>query len=245
MSYRTITIPYKDPLDAIVYPCAQSVGTIVYSHGLFSSKDAYKINKIASPLHDSGYTVISFSYRYTRNYTTGNPLTIALPQCANELNAVLEYAANTYSPNLHIIGSSMGGAIALYYAATVPYIFSIKSMSLIATPVHLDHLVRAIAPQGILSNYITVGEYTIDAHSLQQMNSIELVKLIPRVDIPVCIIHGQNDDVVPVTHAHDIQKNLCVPHTMHIITDGDHTLTSQKHVELILQYIVSWLKLHP
>lgn len=245
MSYRTITIPYKDPLDATVYPCAQSVGTIVYSHGLFSSKDAYKINQIAPSLHDSGYTVISFSYGYTRHYTTVNPLTIALPQCADELNAVLEYAANTYNPNLHIIGSSMGGAIALYYAATVPYIFSIKSMSLIATPVHLDHLVRAIVPQGISGDYVTVGEYTIDAQSLQQMSTTELVKLIPRVDIPVCIIHGQNDDVVPVTHAHDIQKNLCVPHTMHIIPDGDHTLTSQKHVELILQYIVSWLKLHP
>jgi len=245
MSYRAITIPYKEPIDAALYPCAQSVGTIVYSHGLFSSKDAYKINQIAPALHDNGYTVISFSYGYTRHYTTGNPLNIALPQCALELNAVIEFAANSYNPNLHIIGSSMGGAIALYYVATVPYIFSIKSISLIATPVHLQHLVRAIAPEGISGTYVPVGEYTIDAQSLQQMDSIELIKHIPRVDVPVCIIHGQNDNVVPVSHAYDLQKQLCVPHTMHIIPDGDHTLTSQKHVTLILQYIVSWLKLHP
>ncbi len=132
MSYRTITIPYKDPLDATVYPCAQSVGTIVYSHGLFSSKDAYKINQIAPSLHDSGYTVISFSYGYTRHYTTVNPLTIALPQCADELNAVLEYAANTYNPNLHIIGSSMGGCYSAVLCSNRAIHFSIKSMSLIA-----------------------------------------------------------------------------------------------------------------
>ncbi len=245
MSYRTITIPYNEPINAAVYPCDHSVGTIVYSHGLFSSKDAYKIRKIAPALHNSGYTVISFSYGYTRHYTTGTPLNIALPQCASELNAVLEYAANTYNHNLHIIGSSMGGAVALYYAATVPYIFSIKSMSLIATPVHLRHVVRALSPHGISGTSVIVGEYIIDAQSLQQLSSIELVKLIPRVDIPVCIIHGNNDDVVPVTHAHDIQKNLCVPHTMHIIPNGDHTLTSQNHVDAILEYILSWLKLHP
>lgn len=245
MSYSTITIPYKEPIDAIVYPREESVGTIVYSHGLFSSKDAYKINQIASALHDSGYTVISFSYGYTRHYTSNHPLIISLPQCADELNAVLEYAANTYNPNLHIIGSSMGGAIALYYVATTPYIFSIQSISLIATPAHLKDLVRAIAPQGISGSYVQVGEYKIDAQSLLQMDTIELEKLIPRIDVPVCIIHGQNDDVVHVTHAHTIQKNLCVPHTMHIIPDGDHTLTSQEHVELILQYIISWLRMHP
>ncbi len=245
MSYRTITIPYGQPIDAIVYPCAESIGTVVYSHGLFSSKDAYKIHQMAPTLHSHGYTVISFSYGYTRHYTRNIPLTISLPQCADELNAVLEYAANTYNPNLHIIGSSMGGAIALYYVATVPYIFTIKSISLIATPVHLSHLVRAIAPQGILGTYVTAGEYSITAESLQQMESIQLEKLVPRVDVPVCIIHGQNDDVVPVNHAHDIQQNLCVPHTTHIIPDGDHTLTHQKHVDTILEYIHSWLKLHP
>lgn len=245
MCYRTITIPYKEPIDAVVYPCAESVGTVVYSHGLFSSKDAYKINQIAPALNDNGYTVISFSYGYTRHYTTGNPLIISLPQCASELNAVLEYAANNHNPSLHIIGSSMGGAIALYYLATVPYIFSIKSISLIATPVHLQHLVRAIAPEGISGTYVSVGEYTIDAQSLLQMDAIELIKLIPRVDVPVCIIHGQNDNVVPVSHAYDLQKHLCVPHTMHIIPDGDHTLTVERHVEFIKNTILSWLMLHP
>lgn len=245
MSYRTITIPYEEPIDAAVYPCAESIGTIVYSHGLFSSKDAYKINKIAPFLNENGYTVISFSYGYTRHYTTGNPLAIALPQCSFELNAVIEFAANNYNPNLHIIGSSMGGAIALYYIATVPYIFSIKSLSLIATPVHLQHLVRAIAPQGISGMYISVGEYTLDTQSLQQMDSIELIKHIPRVDVPVCIIHGENDNVVPVSHAYDLQKHLCVPHTMHIIPDGEHTLTLQNHVDVISKYILSWLKQNP
>ncbi|MGQ9842064.1 MAG: alpha/beta hydrolase [Spirochaetota bacterium] len=245
MSYRTITIPYKEPIDAAVYTCAESVGTVVYSHGLFSSKDAYKINQIAPSLNENGYTVISFSYGYTRHYTTGNPLTLALPQCAFELNAVIEFAANNYNPNLHIIGSSMGGAIALYYVATVPYIISIKSLSLIATPVHLQHIVRAIAPQGISGTYVSVGEYTIDAQSLQQMDTIELIKLIPRVDVPVCIVHGENDDVVPVSHAHDLQKHLCVPHTLHIIPNGDHTLTSQKYVDAILKHILSWLKQNP
>lgn len=245
MSYRTITIPYEVPIDAAVYPCAESIGTIVYSHGLFSSKDAYKINKIAPFLNENGYTVISFSYGYTRHYTTGNPLAIALPQCSFELNAVIEFAANNYNPNLHIIGSSMGGAIALYYIATVPYIFSIKSLSLIATPVHLQHLVRAIAPQGISGMYISVGEYTLDTQSLQQMDSIELIKHIPRVDVPVCIIHGENDNVVPVSHAYDLQKHLCVPHTMHIIPDGEHTLTLQNHVDVISKYILSWLKQNP
>jgi len=245
MNYRTITIPYKQPVDAIVYSAHNSKGTVVYSHGLFSSKDAYKINQIAPVLCQHGYTVISFSYCYTRDYASGTPLTIELPACAHELNAVLEYAANHYNANLHIVGSSMGGAIALYYCAMMPYTVSIKSVSIIATPVHLQHLVTTLAPLGINGDSVAVGEYTIAASSLNQLNSIQLIHLLPRIDVPVCIIHGNNDTVVPVTHAYDIQKNLCVPHTMHIIPDGDHTLTSTKHVDLILQYILSWLTMHP
>ena len=244
MSYRTITIPYKEPIDALYYPANDSKGTIIYSHGLFSSKDAYKMHQIAPVLCERGYTVVSFSYTYTKQYGR-QPLNVSLTTCAQELNAILEYAASNFNPNLHIIGSSMGGATALYYIATIPYIVSIKSACLIATPAFLNDVVAAIAPQGICGEYVTIGEYTITTRSLCQLQTIDLETLIPRIDVPVCIIHGQNDDVVPVAHAHTIQKNLCVPHTMHIISDGDHTLTSPKHVQMIMEYILSWLTLHP
>lgn len=245
MGSHIITIPYTNPLEAVVYPSAESKGTIVYSHGLFSSKDAYKINHMAPSLQENGYTVISFSYGYTRHFSTKNAISISLSLCADELNAVMEYAAAEYNPNIHIVGSSMGGAIAMYYVAVISYRLSLKSLTLIATPANLKDVVNAIAPNGISEPFVQAGEYKINAQSLREMIDIELEKLIPRIDVPVCIIHGQNDDVVNVSCAYSIQKNLCVPHTMHIIPDGDHALTSPMHIELILQYIMSWLALHP
>lgn len=173
------------------------------------------------------------------------PLSISLADCADELNEVLMYAAVNCNPNLHIIGSSMGGAIALYYCAAIPYSMPLKTLTLIATPAHLQHIISTIAPHGINGDHISIGDYTIASSSLLDMEKIQLIQMIPRIDIPVCIIHGQNDDVVPVSHAYELQDNLCVPHRMHILSDGDHTLASQHHVELLRGCILSWLHLHP
>ena len=248
MNTDNIRIPAADGsfLDGrVYYPETSPVGVMVYSHGLFSSKDAYKINTMAEDLAHAGYAVITFSYGYTRDYRTGRPLDISLEDTVPDLETVCTWAVGNFSAPLHLFGSSMGGAAALWFAAGTG--IPLNSISLMATPVDLANLVMLLTGGRPVEELpddgaIPAGEFPITNASLKKLVSVDLAGTLHRIKSPVLILHGEKDEVVAPKNASIIAENTGGEKKLYIINNGDHGLTAPQHLEVIREQVLSWLQ---
>lgn len=250
MNAENIQIPATDGsfLDGrVYYPGTSPVGVMVYSHGLFSSKDAYKINAMAEDICRAGYAVITFSYGYTRDYSTGRPLDISLEDTVADLEAACTWAGDHFTAPLHLFGSSMGGAASLWFAAITGK--TLNSISLMATPVDLANLVMLLTggrpvEELPVEGSIPAGEFSITNASLKKLLSVDLAAALHRIKSPLLIMHGEKDEVVAPKNASIIAENTGGEKKLCIINNGDHGLTAPRHLEIIREEVLSWLNLH-
>ncbi len=250
MKIENIRIPARNNrfLDGRIFsPSAAPVGIIVYSHGLFSSKDAYKINTMAKDIVEGGFILLTFSYGYTANYTTGNPLHITLDDTVADLHDACLFAAQKWSIPLHLFGSSMGGAASLWLATGTD--LPLVSVTLLATPVDLEGLAMLLTggtPADELpgDGSLSAGEFSITNRSLKELAHVDIKSRLRQITTPILIIHGGMDEVVDPKNAYLILEKAGGEKKLHIIEDGDHSLTAPHHLAIITSQLLSWLSRH-
>jgi dipeptidyl aminopeptidase/acylaminoacyl peptidase len=56
------------------------------------------------------------------------------------------------------------------------------------------------------------------------------------------VIHGEEDELVPIDQAWEIFHSLGGPKEIHIIEDADHRLTDPKHRQRAMELTIEWFK---
>jgi len=73
---------------------------------------------------------------------------------------------------------------------------------------------------------------------------IDPLREVLRYDGAVLIVHGANDTVVPVDHAHRYHAAFQCKKQLHIIPDADHTFARLNWEEEVMQVTLEWMKTH-
>ena len=70
------------------------------------------------------------------------------------------------------------------------------------------------------------------------------LEVLDKVKVPVLIIHGDSDNVVPLDGAkrgYRILKNLNSKNEMYIVEGGDHVFTRKEHTQEVIEKTLNWL----
>jgi len=173
---------------------------VVVAHGMLSSKDSDKHRSICEAVAAGGATALRFDFR-GRGESEGDPSDLTV---SNEVEDLLASVASLRSRGLSriaVVGSSLGGTVALLASARDR---GLKSLVTIAAPARLpdgprqawrgsgrtDGDLIEVAP----GEFIHRGFFT-DARRHNPINSAR------GIDCPWLIIHGATDTVVPVEDA--------------------------------------------
>jgi dienelactone hydrolase len=113
---------------------------VLFSHGLFSSKDGYKITKMAEYIVNAGYTLMTFDFTYSGE-SPGDICDISVMQEVDDLCCAADVFRGMGIEALHLMGSSMGGAVSILAGSGEN--LSPESIILIATPVNFNGLIPA------------------------------------------------------------------------------------------------------
>ncbi len=88
--------------------------------------------------------------------------------------------------------------------------------------------------------------YTLTKHFIRSLASFQPMEELQRYQGNVLLVHGTNDDVVPVDHCFLYQKvfwlrreGIC---DKEIILQGDHTFSSSTARKELLEKTIHWLK---
>lgn len=251
MNIKELVINRGDiSLSGRMYTPANETGTcVIFSHGLFSGKDGYKITKLAGDIVSAGCSLITFDFSW--HSAPGAGISgISLSDEINDLSAVVEFAVSLGYSKLHLAGSSMGAAVSILFYSGVKNSETaerIRSMILIAPPFDLEELITRNTQLKDIDFSDPAAYSEIEGVLINNGFFLEVKKLNPaltvsEIDIPALCLHGENDSVVPAENSIRIRRISPPGSKSVIIPSGDHNLTDEKSLEILRAGITSWLK---
>jgi pimeloyl-ACP methyl ester carboxylesterase len=219
---------------------------VVFCHGLFSSKDGYKITRLAADIVGEGYTLLTFDFSFAGE-SEGDMSQFSVRQEVRDLECAIAFFRQRGIDRFHLMGSSMGGAVSLLHASKNPE--GVLSLVLIATPADLEQLILANTGVTDVDSLPDGGMTPIDGIMIHNKFFRELRDARPgdaarSVGVPTLVIHGGLDQVVDVSSARLLEQRLAGEKRLVIIGDGDHHLTRESDMRVLSAEIAGWLQQH-
>jgi putative redox protein len=228
-----------------IYKNSNTVSGVIFSHGLFSSKDGYKITKMAETIVNTGFSLMTFDFTFSGE-SSGSIKDISIKEEIEDLKCAINYFKETGIEKIHLMGSSMGAAITILTASL--NIFPIESLILIATPLSFKKLIPEFSESNInalnVDGFTSIDGISVNNRFLKEIFNINMIDSVKRINIPSLLIHGKNDSIVDVENLYLYIQNSQSDCSHLIIEDGDHNLTKESDILKISEKIKDWLYAH-
>jgi len=231
-------------LSARIYsPDIPSDKGVIFSHGLYSSKDGYKIKKMAEGIVNCGYILMTFDFTFAGE-SPGNITDISVLEEVNDLLSAIKLFRERGIQKLHLMGSSMGAAVSLIAASESDDKF--ESLILIATPLDLLGIIPDMTPEKVdlleSHGYSYVQGIKLKNSFFRELKNIDMIDAVRKINEPVILFHGGMDDVVKFSNHELFINNVKTDVSAFVIPDGDHNLTRESDIEFMMQKISEWLR---
>ncbi len=206
---------------------------VVFSHGLFSTREGAKITGLACRIAGAGYNLLTFDFSFSGE-SGGNIEDLSIFQEVRDLEAAVGFFQRRGIDRLHLMGSSMGGLVSLLYASEKPR--GIASIILIAAPLDVQKLLIHGAGIADPASLPEEGKTSIDGVFIRngffrEAMSIDAAGAAGKITAPVLVFHGARDAVVPVADAYRMMELLAGDRKLIVIADGDHQLTRPSDID--------------
>ena len=236
-----------DTLSGVLHHPASAAapGAVILCHGMESNKNSEKIVALAAALAGRGILALRFDFSYVGE-STGKFEDITYSGEVNDLRAAYALVQSRAPGKIAILGSSMGGTVALLFAADEP---EIAALVTIAAPVHPERF-----PQRTLTlkqidewrhrGFTLYHGQRLNVSLLHDLERINVLEAAARVACPVLVVHGDADEVVPATEAHELYGRLTNSKQLLTLAGGDHRLSDPALMERAQLAALDWLIKH-
>ncbi|MBM4298752.1 MAG: alpha/beta fold hydrolase, partial [Deltaproteobacteria bacterium] len=193
MNRRTVSFANSrgDTLAGVLHLAAdsQSGGTVILCHGMESTKDSEKIVYLADQLAEHGIHALRFDFSYVGE-SSGKFENITYSGEVEDLRAAFEFMRHRYSGKIAIFGSSMGGTVALMFAAQEP---AVAALTTVAAPLHPENFpLRVLPPAGLerwrKRGYTVFNGQRLNVTLLEDLERIDVASAARRILCPVLIL---------------------------------------------------------
>ena len=191
---------------------------IICSHGLYSSKDSDKYLQLAEQAAQRNISLLRFDHRGCGE-SNGSFADATLTRRIEDMQVAVEWTRQEHEGSIALFGSSFGGMVSVLAADN-----SIRALALMSTPYNLaDDL-------GLTSAF---------REDLQRYDLLDAITRVP----PVLIIHGYDDELVPVMHARALHEHAPAEKKL-MLFDADHRFSDDTTRNKALTTAVDWIDAH-
>src|SRR5437867_1546796 len=211
-------------------------GTVVMMHGNASNRRAEL--PLAGPLHAAGFALLLFDFT-GRGDSDGNICTYGWREREDARQALRLAASLVPDRPIAFHGRSLGGTVALLAAADPRG----ARVDVVVADSPFDSLAEEISGQR--------AEMHLPAWPFEPLfwevvrwrggfdpRDIDVCREAPRVSVPVLLLHGTLDNVVPPEHSERIAKALGGPHETEMLAGAGH---NDERPSEVVDHIVSFL----
>ena len=224
-----------------IYKVYKNTPFIVFLHGFMSDLEGKKPNVFLKFAKKNKISFLALEYsghgKSSGNFINGN-----ITKWSNETSALIEKYVK--KNNFTIIGSSMGAWIAIkQFQKFKNQINSFLGIG--SAPEFLENLMWKKFTKKMKAEIIKKGIYHLKHGNYEYPITYQLIKdgrknkvLNKKIDskIKITMVHGQKDEVVPVSYSRKVLKIFKnAKKKLLIIKGGDHSLSQKKWLKKILQ----------
>jgi alpha-beta hydrolase superfamily lysophospholipase len=212
-------------------PAAKRPPVVIGCHGLYSTSKSPKQLALADQCSRFGIAYFRFDHRGCGSSEGKFEKVTSLEARGRDLAdavAVITGTADT-GDRFGLFGSSMGGSVCLSVAAEL----EANTLVTFAAPIR-SHILENRRP---VSENSDISEIFLDAKKRRFDISDRLSAISD-----ILIVHGQADDVVPVSHAEEIYSLVKKPKKLIKQKNGDHPMSNEAHQRTFIREASLWFK---
>jgi len=203
-----------------IEPAGASLGIVVLAHGWSRNRD--RMVKRARIFAEMGFTTVIHSAR-DHGQSSPNHFMNAV-KFAEDIEAVLNWVGEP----VILYGHSAGAAGAVIAASRLPG--KVTALFLEGCYARTKEALRSLYRNYNLAFGILFGPMIVlwmDTFYGFRMDAVSPARLAPRLDIPVLIIHGENDQNFPLHHAWRLRDSFPAGRAVLFVAKGaDHSSSS-------------------
>ena len=214
-----------------------SKNIVVLGHGVTGNKDRPFVVALGEGLAAAGIPALRFSF--SGNGTSeGNFTDSTISKEVDDLGAVLDHL-NEYT--VCYVGHSMGGAVGVLRASEDKRIQLLVSLAgMVHTKAFAQREFGDVTPdEGFMWDEPDCPLSQAYMDDLTQINTV--VDLSPQITTPWLLVHGDEDDIVPIKDSHDILAKANSQAQL-ITLEGANHVFSDEYTPVMVEKVIAWIK---
>ncbi len=225
-------------------PEGSPVGAVIAGHCFTCSRHTGVLRRICSALGQAGFMAMRFDFsgngqsqgRFERSTWSKQVL---------EMEAAIALMRDMGAPWIGLAGHSLGAAIALLAARRTG---SVSAICRLAGRVSATGPMHFLTPsqQQTLAHTGHVGfnsrqrQLTLSRDFFDDANRYDLKDATRSLEIPMLVVHGDRDDIIPVAEAHLAKTANPRMVELAIVAGGDHMLAHPDHQRQVARLVTEW-----
>ena len=188
--------------------------SVLYLHGNAENISTHFANVAWMPA--AGFNVLAFDYRGYGG-SQGSPTLDGVQLDTDAAMRTLLALPNVDPKRIIIFGQSLGGALAIHYAAHSEYRANVRAIVIDSAFSDYRRIVREKAASFFLTwPFQWLLPQTVD-NDFSPAASVHAVS-----PIPLLFIHGERDSIVPVEHSKRLYARAAEPKELWVVPDAGH-----------------------
>jgi dipeptidyl aminopeptidase/acylaminoacyl peptidase len=218
--------------------------TVVLCHGMESTKEGTKHQALERRLGALGYACLRFDFSYVgESEGAFEDLTIS-GEVEDLAGACAELRARG-ARRLALVGSSLGGTVALLYAAADAEVRALVTIAAVSRPLGI---IERLGPDRVAAwqrtGYHDEATGPLKRDFLDDLARHDVLAAARTLRAATLVTHGAADDVVPVADAYALHTALRDPKALAVTPGCDHRYSDPVHLEALLDATVRWITTH-
>lgn len=210
---------------------------VIIGHGVTGNKDRPFVVALAEALAKAGISALRFSF--SGNGTSGGRFSEStISKEVEDLGAVLDAVKGR---KVCYVGHSMGGAVGVLRAAKDSRINALVSLAgMVHTNAFAEREFGGVKPDaGFMWDDPDCPLSQAYMDDMAQIGSV--VSEAPKIRVPWLLVHGSEDDVVPIKDSHDILARANEPKKFIEIKGSNHVFAGE-HTQKMIEPVVGWIR---
>lgn len=216
---------------------------VVLFHGLTGHMEERHIVSISKAMNEIGFVTLRVDL-YGHGKSDGQFCDHTLLKWVNNGLAVMEYVKTLdFVDKIYVSGHSQGGLLAMILATIEPTLYSsillLSPACVLPEAARQGHLLDCyFDPKNIPDTLTIYKGNTIKANYIRTAQFVDIIKLADSYLGPVLIIHGEQDDKVPIDYSFYIAQRYDNA-KLELIADENHNY--ERHLDQVIKAIQKFL----
>ncbi len=217
---------------------------VVLCHGMESTKEGTKHQALARRLDALGYASLRFDFSYVGE-SGGRFEDLTISGEVDDLAGACAFLRMRGAEALALVGSSLGGTVALLYAAGDPSVRALVTIAAVSRPLGiLERLGSDAVAAWRRTGFRAEATGRLKRDFLDDLSRHDVLAAARALGAATLVTHGEADDVVPVADAYALHAALPAPRGLRVTPACDHRYSDPGHLAALLDDTVGWISTH-